>query len=124
MSTAQLLVLEALSKAGVGVALLLIPGTLTRVLGLWRTDAGFWPRMVGALLLGIGIACALQDYLPARIGLGLAGAIAVNMSGAMTLLGLLVVGAAAPTLRGRIVLWASFAALVILALFEIVAARQ
>ena len=123
MSLAEILTADALAKACIGLILLLLPGPTARLAGLWRGDVAFWPRMAGALLLGIALAIVLQFYIPAKGGLGAAGTIAINMTGAVALLSALSMGAGAPTRRGRAVLWSMFALLVVVSLAEIAAAR-
>ena len=119
----KLLFVEAVLEFGFGLLLLLVPVTLCRVLGLHPSDAGFWPRFVGALLIGIAVATALRDHLPAGTGIGLAGHAAINFSIAIALLVHFMLGTAAPTKRGRALLAALALALTGLALVEIAYVR-
>ena len=55
----QLLWVEMLLKLAAGLVLLIAPTTTAAVLGLPRPGSGFWPRLLGATLVGQGIASAL-----------------------------------------------------------------
>jgi hypothetical protein len=113
----QLLWIEACLKLGTGLALVATPRTLARLLGLPSADQPFWPRLLGALLIGLGIASLLEVRMQG--GLGLAGSVAVNLAGAAMIATLLSLGRAGKTMRGRFLLWLAAAALVILGLVEI-----
>lgn len=113
----QLLWIEACLKLGSGVALVATPRTLARLFGLPSANQPFWPRLLGALLMGLGVASLLEVRMQG--GLGLAGSIAVNLAGAAMIGALLFLGRAGRTMRGRLLLWLAVAALVILSLVEI-----
>jgi hypothetical protein len=118
----QLLWIETLFKLAGGCALVLLPLTTARVLGLPVAASGFWPRMLGAVLLGLAGATLIEGSTSASKGLGLAGAVVVNLACAAVLTALLVLGRAAATGRGRVILWALAALLLGLSLFEIAVA--
>ena len=113
----QLLWIEACLKLGTGLALVAAPRTLARLFGLPSADQPFWPRLLGALLIGLGVASLLEVRMQG--GLGLAGSIAVNLAGAAMIGALLVLGRAGRTMRGRFLLWLAAAALVVLSFVEI-----
>ena len=115
----DLLLIEMLLKAVVGSLLLLLPRSLARLLGLPPVAETFWPRMLGATLAGLAIATLLENQFAARNGLGLAGHVALNLVASLAIVALLILGRAAPTLRGRILLAFTAAALVLLALVEL-----
>ena len=116
----QILWLEIALKGGIGLALMLMPLTALRALGLHRPDFGFWPRLAGALLLGIAAAVVIFIELPnARGGLGPAGLIPINLCASAALIGALVMGVAAPTRRGRLSLVAGTILTLALAFLEI-----
>ena len=114
----QLLWLETLLKLVPGLLLALAPLTTLRILGLPRPDTGFWPRLTGALLVGIAGALVIEGTHSGH-GLGLAGAIVINLSGASVLATLLVLERGPTSTRGRSVVWALTCTLVILSVFEI-----
>jgi hypothetical protein len=113
----QLLWIEACLKLAGGLALTVAPRTLARLLGLPSADQPFWPRLLGALLIGLAAASLLEARMQG--GLGLAGSIAVNLAGAAMIGALLILGRAGNTRRGRLLLWLIAGALVVLGLVEI-----
>lgn len=114
----QLLWLETLLKFTAGVLLALAPLTTLRILGLPRADTGFWPRLVGILLLGLAGALFLEGTSRGH-GLGLAGVVIVNLAGASLLATLLVLESGPTSARGRTAVWAVVCALVSLSVLEI-----
>jgi hypothetical protein len=115
----QLLWLETLLKLSGGLALLLAPVTVIRVLGLPAPGARFWPRLLGALLVGLSAATYIEGAWPGSRGLGLAGCIAVNLAAAGLVAATAGLGSGADTRRGRAALWLLVGVLVLLVLFEI-----
>lgn len=115
----QLLWIETLLKFVPGVLLVLAPLTTLRVLGLPRPEIGFWPRLTGALLVGIAGALFLEGAWPGHGGLGLAGAIVINLCGASVLASLLTLEAGPTTTRGRTTIWLIVCVLVVVSVFEI-----
>lgn len=115
----ELLVLEVLLKLAAGLPLLLMPVGVVRLLGLPESGSGFWPRLLGAVLVGIAGACYLEARFPGSKGLALGGAILVNLSAAFAIAIMLAAGRAVATRRGRAGLWLAVALLVGLSLAEI-----
>ena len=115
----QLLWIETVLKLAAGALLLAAPGTVSRALGLPRDPSGFWPRILGAVLLGLATATVLEGWIGRAHGLGLAGTLAINLASAGGIASLLILGKAAPTRRGRLLLWLVVAVLVLLALLEL-----
>jgi hypothetical protein len=107
----QLLWLELIVKAVTGGLLVLFPRTLARILGLPAAVETFWPRLLGATFV--------EGQLTAGKGLGLAGHVAINLAAVLAILGLLIMGRAGSTRRGRIILTLAAAALTVLALVEL-----
>jgi hypothetical protein len=116
----QILWAEIFLKAFVGAALVIAPLTLLSFLGLYRPATGFWPRLVGALSLGLAAGIWLGQLFPdAKGALGPAGLIPINLFAAAALLASLVLGHAAPKRRGKMVVAAATILLFALALLEI-----
>jgi hypothetical protein len=116
----QLIWIEAILKGGVGLALLLFPRSFARLAGLPPSESGFWPRLVGGLLLAIAAALLAEPLLEGRgRGLGFAGAVIVNLVGVLTLLTVLVLGEAGATRRGRALVVAALIVLSLLTLTEV-----
>jgi hypothetical protein len=119
----QLLWLETLLKGSIGLMMLMMPITSAKLAGLPHGNFAFWPRLFGAALLGIAAAFAVEGYtqLNANIsarGLGLGGAIAINLVTVLSLIGTLIFKGVT-TRRGLLLLWSFILLLVLLMLFEI-----
>ncbi len=116
----QLLWIETLLKLAAGLVLVLAPLSTIKLLGLPRTETGFWPRLLGALLIGLAGALYVEGSSPGSQGLGLAGCVIVNFSAASMLGGMLALEAGPPSTRGRAVVWGIVVLLVLLGVLEIV----
>lgn len=114
----QLLWLETLLKFVPGILLAVAPLTTLRLLGLPRPDTGFWPRLCGAILVGIAGALFLEGTSSGH-GLGLAGAIIINLCGGAVLAAMLVLDVGPHSARGRASVWLVVCTLFILSVVEI-----
>ena len=99
-----LLLADALINLLLGVLLLLYPQWLVEALGMPEVASTFFPNVLGGVLFGIGLALLLAHRVGAQ-GLGLDGAIAINLCGAGVVVGWLVIAPHAIPPRGRITLW-------------------
>ena len=116
----QILWLDVMLKAAVGGVLLVAPLMTCSLAGLERPATPFWPRLVGGLVLGIAGAAFVALRLPdARGGLGAAGLIAINLGTAAAILVPLILGSAAPTRRGQVIVVVNLMVLLVLAFAEI-----
>ena len=77
----QLLWIETLLKLAGGLSLLLAPVTVIRLFGLPASNAALWPRLLGAVLVGLSAATYIEGAWPGSRGLGLAGCIVINLCG-------------------------------------------
>jgi hypothetical protein len=102
-----MLILDGGVNLLLGAVLLTAPGWLVTTLGAPPFATRFYPSILGGVLVGIGLALLLEarrrDLGP--IGLGLGGAIAINLCGAGVLAVWLMFAAEKVPVRGRIVLW-------------------
>ena len=114
----QLVWLELALKFACGLVLLSVPLTVIKILGLPKSETAFWPRLLGALLIGLAIATYMDASARLGHGLGLAGSMVLNFSASFALFCMLVLGESA-TRRGRALLWALACGLLVLALVEI-----
>jgi hypothetical protein len=102
-----LLAVDAVVNLLLGAILLFFPAGLVEFLGLPETNTFFYPSILGAVIFGIGVALLLELLGGgARVrGLGLGGAIAINMCGGGALLVWLLAVPLGLPLRGKILLW-------------------
>jgi hypothetical protein len=117
----QVLTIEALLRGALALVLILAPKSMIAALGLPRTEATFWPRLLGAVFAGMAAAAYIEGHFKVQSGLGLGGAVAVNITTAFAILTGLVVGGLDVPRRGRLLLWLCSGALILLALFELAA---
>jgi glucose uptake protein GlcU len=115
----QLLWIELVMKLSAGLVLLTIPLTTIKVLGLPRSETAFWPRLLGAVLIGLAAATFMDASVRLGHGLALGGSFAINVVSALTLCGILTLQKGPTPLRGRIVLWGLVAVLILLAFLQI-----
>lgn len=125
MKRESILVIDAVVNLLLGsLLLLLVPfPSLSRTLGVPEVDVPFYASILGAVLFGIGIALILEsrrrrgeDQL---VGLGLGGAVAINLCGGLVLIGWLIFGDLGLPMRGNVFLWSLAVVLVGLSGVEI-----
>ena len=87
MNSATLLLVDAGINLGLGLFLLIFPRGIVSLLGIPGSVSRFYPSILGAVLFGIGIALLIQRYAPRPgiAGLGLGGAVAINLCGGVAL---------------------------------------
>ncbi len=100
----KLLLTDAAINVLLGTLLLVYPPGLVEALGLPVVDPAFFPSVLGGVLIGIGLALILAAR-GSLGGLGIDGAIAINLCGAGVVAGWLLVAPQVFPLRGRITLW-------------------
>jgi hypothetical protein len=91
-----------------GVVLLVFSRRVIQLLGVPMSEHSFYPNILGAVLLGIGIALLVEYFRSPGgiVGLGLGGAIAINLCGGFVLAAWLVSGKLHIPFRGLVLLWA------------------
>ena len=102
-----LLIIDALINLGLGILLLVFPPAVVEALGAPIPENNFYANILGAVLFGIGVALLLECSRDKSgiAGLGVGGAISINICGAGVLaLWLLFGGLEIPT-RGAVFLW-------------------
>jgi hypothetical protein len=126
MRPSKILLVDALINLILGILLAIFAKSVVEALGVPTRDATFYPSILGAVLIGIGVA-PVVEYLrmpngPA--GLGLYGAIAINLCGAVFLVAWLLSGKLEIPLRGRAFLWGLAPVLIVVSLVELVLSRR
>ena len=119
----QLLWIETLLKGSIGLIMIFLPITASRLAGFPHGTTTFWPRLFGVALVGMAGAFAVEGYnlaggaIQAK-GLGLGGAVIINLTAILSFFGTLIFSGVA-TRRGKFVIWLLILLLLFLALFEI-----
>jgi hypothetical protein len=117
----RLLLVDAVINLLLGVALVFFPRPLVAALGLPGAVSAFYPSILGAVLFGIGLALLAQRRR--GDGLGLTGAVAINLSGGVVLSAWLISGGLALPVRGRVLLWGLACVLVGISVLEAAVGR-
>ena len=87
--------------------MLLFPIGVIDFLGLPQTNTNFYPSILGAVIFGIGLALLfeLAGHAKRFRGLGLGGAILINIVGSLVLIFWLIFGSLDIPIKGQMVLW-------------------
>ena len=103
-----LLIVDCIVNVLLGILLLSFPMGVVDILGLPKTTTNFYPSILGAVIFGIGLALFFEliGYKKHFRGLGLGGAILINLVGSVVLICWLVFGSLSIPLKGQIILWA------------------
>ena len=96
---------------------------MIKLLGLPVSELPFYASILGAVLFGIGIALFVEVGSPG-MGLGLMGAISINICGGLCLGAWLLWGNLNVPLQGSIVMWMLVAVLVGISTIELIAVRR
>jgi hypothetical protein len=118
---ANLLRIDGVINLVLGVLLIAFPTGLVETLGVPPSEGRFYPSMLGVVLIGVGIALLLEaNRLPGGIiGLGLGGAIAINLAAAAGLIYWILQGGLEVPARGRVLLGLLSVGLVAISSFEL-----
>jgi hypothetical protein len=107
MKRSWILLLDAVINLLLGGLLILFPPGIVHALGVPEAFNRFYPNILGGVLFGIGVALMLEYYrrLQDPKGLGLGGAVVINLCGGSVLLVWLLFGTMNLPIHGRILLW-------------------
>lgn len=121
-----LLTIDGAVNLALGALLLVFPRPLVALLGVPPSPVAFYPSILGAVLIGIGIALLVERRNPTETarGLGLLGALVINLCGGIALAAWLLVGRLDLPTRGTVVLWLLVALLIGLSGIELLAERR
>jgi len=114
---------DAVINLFLGIILLVFDSSLAEFFGVPYSNTNFYPNILGGIFIGITIALVLEALRKNEsefIGLGLLGAICINICGGLVLVFWLLFGDLDLPLRGEILLWSLGIMLVILSCFELV----
>jgi len=120
MRHSGLFVLDAVINLVLGILLIVFPSRLVSVLGVPSAEVAFYPSLLGAVLFGIGIALIIE-WMRGSSGLGLAGAISINLCAGLVLAVWLMFGRLHLPVRGMVFLWVLVFVLVGVSTLELLA---
>lgn len=126
MKPSKVLLVDALINLILGILLLLLipfPDQLPKLLGVPKVEQTFYPSIMGGVFIGIAIALLIENYRSTEsglIGLGLGGAIAINLSGGMVLIGWLTFGKLDIPVNGKVFLWIIAIILIMISSIELI----
>lgn len=126
MKRQKVLLIDSAINMVLGLLLITFPPKVIEFLGVPAAGHRFYLSIFGGVLVGVGIAL-LTEYLrkpDGMVGLGLGGAIAINLCGCVVLAVWLASGKLAIPVRGQIVLWALVVILLVLSGIEILVDRK
>jgi hypothetical protein len=118
-----MLIIDAAINLILGFLLLIFSPRVVQLLGVPTAEQGFYPNILGGALFGIGIALLIECFRGpgSLVGLGLGGAIAINLCGGLTLTAWLIFGKLDIPVRGQVFLWSLAAILVVVSSAELLA---
>lgn len=120
MKSSVLLTLDAVINILLGILLLIFSTNVVTFLGVPESENAFYPNILGAVLFGIGIALFVERFRGSD-GLGLIGAISINLCGGIVLMVWLILGNLELTVHGLVFLWALVLILVGISTVELIA---
>jgi hypothetical protein len=122
MQRITLLTIDAIINLLLGLLLIAFSDGLVELLGVPPAAHGFYANILGGVLFGVGIALVIESRskIGNGVGLGLGGAIAINLCGGLVLFGWLVFGDLSLPLRGLIFLWCLVVLLLGISVVELV----
>ena len=118
MRESTLLELDGYGNVLLGLPLVFYPTGVAQLFGIPFADNAFYPIILGAVFIGIGIALLVERYRSKLKGLGIGGAMCINLTFGVVLgIWLLASGSELP-IRGNIILWFLVLILVGISTFE------
>ena len=117
----KMLAVDGIINLVLGVSLMVFPSDLIRALGIPGGESAFYANILGGVLFGVGIALVIESFRPPlrAVGLGLAGAVSINLSGSIVLALWLASGRLSLSTLGTLVGWSLVIVVVGLSLIEI-----
>ena len=126
MNIRHLLLMDAIINLFLGILLGLFPEKVIGLLGLPLVSIPFYANILGGVLFGIGLALLLErSQTGSRFsGLGLDGAIAINLCGGAVLAFWLLFGSIDVPVHGKMIMWSLAVILFVISIFELAARRK
>ena len=121
MNKRSILLVDAVINFVLAFLLGIFPEDVISLLGLPVVSNPFYASILGGVFFGIGIALLLNRSAKYRSsdGLGLRGAIAINLSGGAVLALWLIFGSLDVPIHGKVIMWALVMILFVLSAVEL-----
>ena len=119
----MILFIDAIINFALGVLLLIFSPAIASWLGVPLSSTSFYPNILGAIFIGITIALLIDvkgKKDSGNMGLGLLGAISINLCGGTMLALWLILGDLELPVRGFIILWTIVIILIIVSVTELI----
>jgi len=126
MNKRRILLIDAIINFFLALLLGIFPSDVISFLGLPVVPNPFYASILGGVFFGIGIALLIgrSSVKKNSDGLGLQGAIAINLSGGIVLALWLLFGSLDIPSHGKIVMWALVAILFVICTVELIAYKK
>jgi hypothetical protein len=118
-----ILLIDLIVNLILGILLIAYSTKLAGYLGVPVVESSFYPNILGGVFIGIAIALLIETCKTKSAitsGLGLLGAISINLCGGCVLLFWLIFGDLNLPIHGAIFLWILDILLLVLSLFELI----
>lgn len=118
----SILIIDAIINLILGIFLLVYAPELAKTTGIPVAYERFYPTILGSVLFGIGIALIIEITRKSSVseGLGMAGAIVINLCGGIVLAAWLIFGDLRIPARGYLILWSLVIILIVVSLIELI----
>ena len=120
------MIFDAFINLLLGILLLFFSPALAQFFGIPLSDTNFYPNILGGVFIGITIALLIEVFRKTsgkNIGLGLSGAVSINICGGIALILWLLFGNLNLPVKGFIFLWILAILLVLLSGVELLMKR-
>ena len=116
----KLLTIDAIVNLVLGIFLVAFPAKVIHAAGM-PGEGAFYANILGGVLFGVGMALLIERFRPPlrMVGLGLGGAVSINLCGGLALAGWLALGPLQLSTFGLIALWGLVVLLVGLSAVEL-----
>ena len=116
------LLIDASINFILGILLLTFSPFIVQLLGVPSADNHFYPTILGGIFMGITIALVFEAFKKQNnvTGLGLVGAVCINISGGLVLLFWLLFGHLELPLKGFVFLWTLDILLLVISSVELI----
>ena len=121
------LLIDAVINLLLGVLLLGFNPKLADLLGVPPSSTSFYPTILGAVFTGVTLALVVEALRSPRAeftGLGMVGAVCINLCGGLALGLWLSLGDLGLPLRGKVFLWSLVVVLVLVSGIELMSVRR